>query len=850
MSGKALKVFWERCGPGETNFGDRLTPIILSYVGIACEWALPAQAQLIGIGSVLESVPSGFTGAIWTSGKMHEDTRVDLRAADVIALRGALSLQGAALAAGAAPRLADGGLLCSMFAKKRPKKFKLGVIPHYFHANSAVVRQIVASSPEITLIDICGDPHDIVETIGRCEAIVSSSLHGLITADALEIPNAWVTIEGEREVGGGAFKYRDYYSVFGDPAPQPHRLARASTLDALLELTSGWRRSGLDGVRERALSSLSDVLQFSGHTSSPRELAARLAPVRTSASERERAFLDRLDPSRFVDADTADDADTLSFDAASSVLRQAPAAELAAFFAHCLALLGELRAQGIVHNAIGRGTLRIRNGVPLLTGLEWATTARGPEAFEGDLIALAMLFRSLNAGRYPLIDAVIELMAGAEPAHRVANVDRVAQLFAAAAAAEAGGGAQQELVKELLQQIERRNERLDAAEQRRWRDDAYIAKLEILALLHPAGKVILIDQEGSLAPTFDEPPFIPFLEKNGSYCGLPLDSATAIAELERMRAEGADYVAFTWPVFWWFDYYYDVFGDYVRTRFACALENARLRVFDLRSADRLTVGRDAATSAPDRSRPARLHGSGRIGFDLPLDLLQAVRLVHALMETSFEIQVAPQDEDKFTALREVFGIHYGSSPESAPVLADLEVRHASPLTRVGSISRPLIFAHAVFHRCRERWREERAVEVSFTGLVTERRKRVLEPWLSGARTHGKAKPVVQSSARGRAYPGKSWDADYFALLCDSRYVLCPDGDHVWTYRFFESIICGAIPLVENDSPHYAGFVYATMAEPHTATWSTEAVLHNYALCYQRLTVPVEALEAEIRACLA
>ena len=73
---------------------------------------------------------------------------------------------------------------------------------------------------------------------------------------------------------------------------------------------------------------------------------------------------------------------------------------------------------------------------------------------------------------------------------------------------------------------------------------------------------------------------IPFLEKEGIYWGLPPDDQTAINELERLRHQGAKFIVFGCPAFWWLDYYTG-FSLYLRNNFPCVLENERLIVFDL-----------------------------------------------------------------------------------------------------------------------------------------------------------------------------------------------------------------------------------------------------------------------------
>jgi hypothetical protein len=46
-----------------------------------------------------------------------------------------------------------------------------------------------------------------------------------------------------------------------------------------------------------------------------------------------------------------------------------------------------------------------------------------------------------------------------------------------------------------------------------------------------------------------------FLERDGNYHGRPADEAQAVAELERMRAEGVRHVAVAWCCTWWLEAY-------------------------------------------------------------------------------------------------------------------------------------------------------------------------------------------------------------------------------------------------------------------------------------------------------
>lgn len=108
--------------------------------------------------------------------------------------------------------LGDPGLLRSLFIRSTRKKHKLGVVHHWSARQEPRVVQRVARSSEIALIDICTPVQEVLDRITVCEAIVSSSLHALIAADALGIPNEWLRLElaPDRDLGKPEFKYRDY----------------------------------------------------------------------------------------------------------------------------------------------------------------------------------------------------------------------------------------------------------------------------------------------------------------------------------------------------------------------------------------------------------------------------------------------------------------------------------------------------------------------------------------------------------------------------------------------------------------------------------------------------------------
>ena len=267
--------------------------------------------------------------------------------------------------------------------------------------------------------------------------------------------------------------------------------------------------------------------------------------------------------------------------------------------------------------------------------------------------------------------------------------------------------------------------------------------------------------------------------------------------------------------------------------------------------------------------------SRRLQLDLPFALIQQIRLAHALAESDYAITVDAAELPKFSVLSERFGLRLGhAQPGDVALGGFVSMSHEAPSTAIGQLARPLIFPRAIADRCRALWQTARPIRYSFAGLVTEERRRVLQDW-SDAR-HGAARRVfgassrfgrfvgqqlvrwrghdrmrrigdvaVWSSERGRRFPTKAWDDDYYDLLARSQCVLCPSGDYLWSYRFFEAVLCGALPIIEEPVPLYDGFRYRTMADAGDPAWSAADAEHNFRLCRERIEVPREALNAEL-----
>jgi pyruvyltransferase len=123
----------------------------------------------------------------------------------------------------------DAGLLASELLEcSESKEFRLGIIPHDSERFEPEYESLLARTPSSKIIDVRGNVISILKEISQCECIVSSSLHGLIVADSLGIPNRRIVLTNK--LTGDGFKFDDYYSVFGGQ-PTPIDLKRQMNVD-------------------------------------------------------------------------------------------------------------------------------------------------------------------------------------------------------------------------------------------------------------------------------------------------------------------------------------------------------------------------------------------------------------------------------------------------------------------------------------------------------------------------------------------------------------------------------------------------------------------------------------------
>jgi glycosyltransferase involved in cell wall biosynthesis len=125
------------------------------------------------------------------------------------------------------------------------------------------------------------------------------------------------------------------------------------------------------------------------------------------------------------------------------------------------------------------------------------------------------------------------------------------------------------------------------ADSKTWRTHSWFHRLdqavrEIEREIPQGEKIILVDDmTWGTGASLSGRTVIPFLEQRGEYAGPPENDVQAQAELERLRGDGAGYLVFSWPSFWWLEHYGN-FYQALRLNHPCVLENDRLIIFDLK----------------------------------------------------------------------------------------------------------------------------------------------------------------------------------------------------------------------------------------------------------------------------
>jgi pyruvyltransferase len=200
--------------PNTDNFGDTLSlPILSHFVGRPVELADRSErGKVLAVGSILNALRPD--DVVWGAG-VQEDRRYQPVGATFLAVRGPLTRS--AIDGVDVPRVyGDPGLLLPLvYDPVVELVHDVGVVPHFVDAEESRRR-----NPGALHISTQQDWRAVVRQIKSCRRIVSTSLHGIVAAEAYGIPVMWHgSYTGN--IRSTNLKFQDYFLGTGRVPQRP-----------------------------------------------------------------------------------------------------------------------------------------------------------------------------------------------------------------------------------------------------------------------------------------------------------------------------------------------------------------------------------------------------------------------------------------------------------------------------------------------------------------------------------------------------------------------------------------------------------------------------------------------------
>lgn len=234
ITDKDLNIFWSSnrylAGKNWDNFGDAIVPLLVKKMSnINVIWT-PKNGKLkdsnhktnvyFVIGSILEQ--AGSNNIIWGAGIMNSNSI--LKKAKYLAVRGPISYS-RVIASGHKMKMiwGDPALLCPFYFPI-PKKCNTGKIilaPHYVDYENVVKKY--KDNLDVEILDLKSDNIELlIEKLATAKLVYSSSLHGLIVAQAYGVRAVWVMFSDL--LNGDEIKFNDYFMSVGIRLYKPYKL--------------------------------------------------------------------------------------------------------------------------------------------------------------------------------------------------------------------------------------------------------------------------------------------------------------------------------------------------------------------------------------------------------------------------------------------------------------------------------------------------------------------------------------------------------------------------------------------------------------------------------------------------
>ena len=226
------------------NWGDALNPVLIQHFSgkkpfLITKYSINLKNDPIYavIGSILDlpllTTKMVKNTIIWGTGFIVDSGRLQGTPKKICAVRGPLTRKNILKTGIECPEIyGDPALLYPKLYKPNiTKKYKLGIIPHYMDKENTLLKKF--KIPEIKFIDIEGPINSVVDEICSCRYIASSSLHGIIAADAYCVPSTWIKFS--ENVMGEGFKFRDYFGSVIRSETEPLVISEETMVDDIYD---------------------------------------------------------------------------------------------------------------------------------------------------------------------------------------------------------------------------------------------------------------------------------------------------------------------------------------------------------------------------------------------------------------------------------------------------------------------------------------------------------------------------------------------------------------------------------------------------------------------------------------
>lgn len=243
ISSDVILAKWSRNRATLKNWGDALNLYLISKISNKKVIHINDVVNVLNrpvysvIGSVLDNNRTSNL-VVWGTGMKSDQSPIYTKPALVTAVRGPLTRNKLLSLGVTCPEVyGDPALLLPAYYKPTvKKKFKLGVVPHYLDKGN-VNLSLLEQTPGVKVLDIESDIEVFIDDLCACEFIASSSLHGLIAADAYGIPRVW--LQFSNKIAGGDYKFNDYFLSVDTPETKALQVNHALTIDEIFDAYRG-----------------------------------------------------------------------------------------------------------------------------------------------------------------------------------------------------------------------------------------------------------------------------------------------------------------------------------------------------------------------------------------------------------------------------------------------------------------------------------------------------------------------------------------------------------------------------------------------------------------------------------